>query len=532
LKRYFLFFIFALYHSFALANNCSIPYAKRGENQLFDHKNERIKFSNFWDQDFKASKFIKKNPQIKDYNLFLSKLIKLEERGTQFWKNYKDLIEELYTSGKLSKESFVKFESRFKNHIDRTKPINELVKVLNQKNLTTHKLKESLIASKLNQDHFMQLNSALKGKELSQSQIDELDKFIRYLQVESEETIRLALTQLDDLYSLNLENKIIKRYQKHLEKVASYENKMQARLSEQYKKMNKGELSEQLENRAKAEARAKAKSYDDLLRSCKNRDDVEPHAAEAEKKFTKFILTFSTISTIGGFAVTHTDEENMTTWSKKLAYELGISVTFSWLQAKVAVRPEYSFMKKAGINFGASTGLDVIDSSIYDYLFSNEEEKEEVKKYAQTEEGKKYISELTNYLETKQVDTAFANRFEEFYDLREGAGPSDKINLKDLESQEQRDDILKYVNGKMHQEGMSQWIDTGSAGIDRFIFHRGWDLISIPKSIVVSMAMYRLFCMAPINPQKAKLLAASIMIADELYESFVFYYTRKGAINQ
>src|SRR5690606_13581868 len=122
---------------------------------------------------------------------------------------------------------------------------------------------------------------------------------------------------------------------------------------------------------------SKTNAYSKTLRSCGNREFLSTHAKASEKKFTRFLLGFSTLTTAAGFTFANYQDPIDQEWVKKLGYEVVFGAFFAWLGAKVSITPHFSFMKKTTVNMGVSAGFDVFDSFLYDTLISEDKNKSE-----------------------------------------------------------------------------------------------------------------------------------------------------------
>lgn len=508
------------------ANYCRLPYNLGYSERGWQHFYPKTDASNIWVSEFSSSKFINTFKGKVDFYEYTKALIKNNDYSDIVDKNIKALAYNLFDKNIIKQAEYNGLLQSLSKHSERRELISKLLKNADIEKDALKLLEIRLQNSKLNKSHLELFGQKIKDGPKNINSSEKLLNYVDYLNTRKTSELEVYIDKISDL--LESKTKQIRSFERSLKKVDKYKTKISNELQKKFLKENKGkDLNSSQMKRLSQEIESKTKTYAKTLKSCGNREFLSTHAKNSEKKFTRFLLGFSTVTTAGGFALANYEDPIDQEWVKKLGYEVVFGAFFAWLGAKVSINPHFSFMKKTTVNMGVSAGFDVFDSFLYDTIITNEDDKSE----NLSADKKKELEKLFKEFEERNLDQKFLDRYKEYFYVDQETKNIELIFESELEKEERSDEIIEAISSKIEEGKMSDWLGD-NAGVQRFAFHRAWDVISIPKTVLLGVAMYKVFCMSKVNVAKAYKVAAGMIIADEVFESFLYYKVRKSTIDQ
>lgn len=513
---------FLIVHSSLAAPNCSLPY-RLGVGKSSGHFFSKNNTNNFFDHRFSAKKFVSSNQgKIKFYD-FSKDVLKENHYSDIFDKNMRSLFSELLETKKINQTQYKFLIEKLAGHAERKPLVQKVLQTASLDSSSRLKLQKAINESTLNKSQLEILNEKLSSLDEKIFKHEDFFDYLEFSFYRPAKDFSLSINRLDDL--IQKKSKPIRDFYKFREKSSRYESKIKNQLEKRFLKENKGNtLNTMQKNRLENEVLSKTRMYQKTLRSCGQTDRETIHSKQIEKKFTGFLVGFSTLTTVGGFTLANYQDPIDATWFKRLGYDVTISAFFSWIGAKVSINPNFSFLKKTAISGGASASLDIFDSALYDFLIGPEKEL--------SEQDKKDIERLHQEFEKAKLDEVFIEKYQNYFYQNQEKKQTDLLFEEELDKEVVQEEMLETISSLIETGKIEDWLDFESEGLKRYTFHRGWDLISIPKTVLLGMTMYKVFCMSKLDPKSAYKKAATLLIADEIFESFIYYQARKTTINQ
>jgi len=499
--------------------DCRLLYT----NMLEKHKlitKLQDKSTDLFFENFSPAKFVQNNTQIKNYSTFLDDLAQISTSDPLLFHNSRDLVVYLNKKKIIDGNSYQIFMNKINHAQLNFSSFENIYRHTNLNHLNTANLKKNLAKLKLNKEETEIIVNFLNTKKLSNLELDTLENYLSYVQTLPKDKTKNAIQSLHEIYLPKAESSHVRNFIKAENEIANYEKNLLASYEKKFKK----KLSESETRRGRIHAKEKASDFRKLKNSCKNRNEVDQNAVATEKKFTRYLVGVSAASTAGGYWFANKDEEKDAKWWGNLSYEVAFGTFFTWLSSRVSIKHNWGFMKKTLVSFGVSSGFDVGDAAIYGLLFNEDGEK--IKEELENDpEKKEEIEKLIQYFEENNLDDKFMQKYSEYYELQQQPN-IEKIDINN-EDDYIYDNIIQYINGKVDLSTLPDWADPNSDSVKRFNFHRAWDLISVPKTVLLQMKLYQIFCMSSVNPKKAYVLATTLIMADEIFEGFVYFKVRK-----
>jgi hypothetical protein len=235
------------------------------------------------------------------------------------------------------------------------------------------------------------------------------------------------------------------------------------------------------------------------------------------------------------YAIARWEEEKDFEWFAKIGTEIGVGILLNYFGAKFQANQDTGFFSKIWKSYIFQAGSDVVITPVWDQLFGMKEsdvEKriEELKLAPDFEER---VKKLYRFLDESKVFDQVSDKFKEYFSNESN---SESINLdtitpEDLDSEEVREMILELMAKELYEEESGELIVTGNQMIDRYAFYRAYSVMTVPRGIVVSLAIFRVLCTS-VNPVQGVASAVGILLADRLIMRPIDYKVREWAINQ
>lgn len=292
----------------------------------------------------------------------------------------------------------------------------------------------------------------------------------------------------------------------------------------------------------KSAARGKAEIFEKLYYSCKSQTRGMPTAQELKqaKKLTYALAAGSFGSSLITYSGVHWEEEKNQKWFNELYFSLGIGLAFSFISGKLVManpnlNPWTGKMPLAFLNNAVS---DAGVSGVYGFLFQadDSELEKKLKALESDPEANKKLQELMVIAEENHLfEKHLKNTQDLFKDKRTNKtmNPADfdhEVTMDDIDIEESRELLMDALAEQEYQE-KSGMLKTGQPAVDRFTFHRIYNLFSVPTSIGLTILMNNQMCMTE-NPKKGFMKAVGIYLGASILMDSFYFKSKKEVINQ
>ncbi|MBC7713440.1 MAG: hypothetical protein H7177_08875 [Rhizobacter sp.] len=317
---------------------------------------------------------------------------------------------------------------------------------------------------------------------------------------------------------------------KHIKKFIVHENKIQ----EKFKAKNLTTSADQ-------------KRYKELYYGCRALRSNEVNK-NATRDFKRFNLALN-LGTLGAsYAYYNMDKDLNAEWFGKLGYDIGVTLMFSYVGGSIQTKVTDSQMVKSLKSYFFGRVMGISDVVIYDPIFNNEQEKaqkriEELKKdpnyksqvmsllrsYEERGLYRKYKNEIINSLKKLPQRISLGVKGNS---VDENNIDWNNLSHSDLEREDVQEVLVAAAMAQIYNESKGQWVDTGDAGLDRYVFNTVFYAIQIPKSIAQNFITYRMLCMGQDNPKLSFAKAVLFNVSSSFIVNQALYGYREKAINQ
>ena len=341
----------------------------------------------------------------------------------------------------------------------------------------------------------------------------------------------LALEHAHEVYTEGATRPWMKKYISDGKKLDKFKTKHRKRFLKKYNNPD-----EEVLRKADDHANGLAKLYEKLYYGCKNTKSTKVQL-NASKTYGRYILTLAPITAGTSYTIVNWDREKDAMWFKGVAYDIAIATFLNFYAGKLLTGAGDTHFAKLVKSMSFYGGVDLITSPAYNGIFSpsEEERKAKLKILVTDPEQREKLSEFLTYIIEKDIDPEFEKKLLDLFTN----GEKDKLSLADLKglkeddffSPEGSDVFLELFSEKLYDDVKGDYISTGNQGIDRFWFHRVWDVTSFPLDIYANMLIFDKLC-ATVNPKKAKIEAALLFLAWRGINDAGYYFSRGKAVNQ
>lgn len=282
----------------------------------------------------------------------------------------------------------------------------------------------------------------------------------------------------------------------------------------------------------------KARVFEKLYYSCKSqvKSKPTPETARQAKRLTYALTAGGLGSSIMTYSAVNWEEEKNSKWFNELYFSLGISLVFTFISAKFVLANDklHPWKGKMPLTFLNAALADIGVSGAYHYFFNTsdkelEKKLEELKKDPKAQEK---LQEILKVAEEEGLFEKYATEVQKQLKLKNGHELVDreKLTIDDIDFEASRDLLIDALAEKEYRD-KSGVLATGSVAVDRFTFHRIYNILAVPANIGLSLVMYNQMCMAE-NPKKGFAKAVATNIAVSILLDAVYYQGRKDLINQ
>lgn len=353
---------------------------------------------------------------------------------------------------------------------------------------------------------------------------ERVKEYLKFVLVLSEKDQKRALKDI-----VYLDSKIANR-SKHVERFAKYEKKIKTKIA----KASKWTPAEQ-------------ERYRELYYGCRA---LRPNGvnANAARDFKRFNLSLGLGTLSASYAFYNMDKEKDAMWYGKLAYDLGVTIMFSYVGSAIQTKPTDTQVTKSIKNYMSGRILGGTDIVIYDPIFNTERKQAEARfeNLKKDPEFKKKVDRLLAEYKKRGVYRKFKDalmaRLKMLPSLSIGMeGHSidnisgvdwNNITREDLEREDVQEVLVQAAMAQIYQESTGEWIETSNIGLDRYAFNSVYYGVTIPKSIIQNYITYQMLCMGQDKPKAAFTKAILFNVAASFLTNQALFGFREKAINQ
>lgn len=326
---------------------------------------------------------------------------------------------------------------------------------------------------------------------------------------------------------IDKDNKIWNKFISHKKKVDAQREKMLAK-----EKTNAGKIA----------AIEKSKIFEKLYYSCKTqiKGTPTPDVLRQAKRLT-FALTAGGLgATAMSYTAVHWEEEKNKKWFNELYFTLGLGVFFSIVGGKlILANPKLNpWTGKMPLAFLNNAISDVGVSGIYAFLFKADDSVLEAKLKAleNDPDAQAKLKELVRIAEDENLIERNIQKVQSlFIDKKTGKTMESKnfdheAGVEDIDIEESREILLAGLAEQEYIE-KSGLMKTGYPAVDRFSYHRIYNLLSVPTNIGLTILMHNQMCMSE-NPKTGFMKAVGIYMGASVVMDALYFQGRKEVINQ
>jgi hypothetical protein len=347
-------------------------------------------------------------------------------------------------------------------------------------------------------------NKLKENEELIKSYI----LYSRVRQKMSRKKIYLRTKELFD--SPQKQSRTVRKFYHYLKLKKKYENKLIRKFDSNVALGDKDMFLKKVEKQTKA--------YEELLYSCR-------WNSKSMLKRNKRLIYTLTGSGIASATITYSyvnwdkekDPRKNPKWLGDLIYTQFVSMLWGLIN-NYAIYSNFNFhpwRQKLPISYLTIGIEDILSSQGYEKLFNGglnkidfqaivKNSSDKILSLIKTKDNK---SVLWHYQHGNVVD------FKKEIDLE-----ITRANLLNFEAMKTSDDY--------------QLINTGNIGWDRYIFHRGFDLVIAPASVIITSKIEKAICMNQHRIDNLDILTAASFMTYRLITDAIYYFSRRKVINQ
>lgn len=352
-----------------------------------------------------------------------------------------------------------------------------------------------------------------------------------------------AISELPKLFYPEDSGTYIRKFRNIRKNIDKFEVKQVKK--QEKKALKKGMSEKEAKTFAKAEARRMTEVYSGLKYACRSTKPTA-ESKQAAKSTSKFFMGMGITATAGTYAYANWDRDKTKfDWYGKLGHDLAWKFIFQYGYNNIMTDQGATFLKKIISLHVFYTPADYIEAAMYEKEFGEEnsfikEEYDRILKSRKEEDPefvKNYndaMSSLNNEFFPDKIKK-FAkdlftgdvsppkSEFDEILSLQE-------ISVAELEDAEMQERLMEAITLKLYTENSGS-VKLGNSTIDRYLFVRSYDMLDVPKSLMMGMWIYRTMCMGGLNIKAAITQASIIYTLDQVISKFIYYQIRRDIIN-
>lgn len=291
---------------------------------------------------------------------------------------------------------------------------------------------------------------------------------------------------------------------------------------------------------------AKQARYRELYYGCRA---LRPNNvnANAAKDFKRFNLSLGLGTLAASYSFYNMDKEKNAEWYARLAYDVGVTIMFSYVGSAIQTKPTDTQIVKSLKGYFSGRIMGSVDILIYDPLFNDERKKAEAR-LAEIKKDPNYKAQIDRLIVEYQKRGVY-RKFKDALIQRLKMLPSLSLGVEgnsvdtnsvdwnnlspaDLDRPEVQEVLVHAAMAQVYQESKGEWIETSNIGLDRYAYNSVYYAAMIPKSIVQNYITYQMLCMGQDNAKVAFTKAVLFNVTASFLTNQVLFSFREKAINQ
>lgn len=331
---------------------------------------------------------------------------------------------------------------------------------------------------------------------------------------------KLALMDLEQLDASEINSEYISKFRKHEEKIKA-----------KFKSNNLTTPAEQ-------------SRYHELYYGCKalRPNEINKGAAKEFKRFN-FALGLGTLG--ASYAYYNMDKEINAEWFKKLGYDVGISLIFSYMGGIIQTNANDTQLVKSLKSYFIGRLIGVTDVVVYDPMF-NKEREVALKRIEELKKDPNYKQEVDKLLVSYKERSLYRKYKEEVISALKKLPSGISLGVKgnsvdenidwnnldhsDLDRPEVQEVMVAAAMAQVYEQTKGEWIDTSDAGLDRYAFNTIFYGVQIPRSMIQSYITYQMLCMGQDNSKISLAKAMLFNVSSNFIVNQALYGYREKAI--
>ncbi len=319
------------------------------------------------------------------------------------------------------------------------------------------------------------------------------------------------------------ENTHLKKFAKGKLAAIKFEKKERVRQQKQVSKMSESEVLATKKSAleiVEENTKKRTDRYKMLFFGCRAKT-VNVDRMAANKKLLYSMLGLETINGIGSFAVVHRGEPIDETYKKKLIMSLLVTLPWAVFRAKLTSASSVDAKWKMFTDYMMANVLAILPSLAYEQALgvNDKEIKERTQKLLEHPDFKNLLMKYIKILE------------ENFGEELDNQTMPQIANLTP-------DQVARIVEGQSDLDETEEWLrtaiarelyderrgsfDTGSVGMDYWVFGRAWGVNSSVRNIAIGLLMYHILCMGQLNPMQAYLISFGIFAINKILNEYLY----------
>jgi hypothetical protein len=380
--------------------------------------------------------------------------------------------------------------------------------------------------SKIESDEADIILKNMKGIVLDENKATIFTSFIHYTRSLTWRSRMNALKHIDDIFKETSDSKSVQKFINFKKKADTYEANELLKITKKLLDSPESSSNASIERKAHQLAKEKRISFEKLSFGCGS-FKLTPEHRMAASRFKNFAIVLGLGSTMTSYSLNNYDKPIDTNWASKLAFDIASTYFVVWVNIVIQTNPASTYTKKIIQSYLFKSGTDVPVTLAYSLLYNVSEKQAQARlnEVKADPDFENKVRELIAYFEENGLDKKFISEFEKIKN-------DDDLTTSDLEDEKIKDMFLEGLTERAYNEEESGLIKTGDKGADRYVFHRLYNIVAAPKSVLVDLLIYRTLCLGNSNPARAYALAVMIETANKVLFDNAYYFSRRQTINQ
>lgn len=416
--------------------------------------------------------------------------------------------------------------------------------LIRQKGLRTNsviQLRKLLNESDLNLRELKVFRENFKTPQTKQGWKD-LQEYLTYSNALRDKKKLKALEEVRNLVE-GKQGQYTKKFRSLQKSVNQYKDKQYRK---QLKKISKTEKNGAVAKRlAREEAERMTEVYSHLKYACRSAKPTDT-TKRAAKATSGFFMATGLAATMGTYAYANWDKDKGEfDWYGKLGHDLAWKFIFQFGYNLIMTDPAATMLKKTISLHIFYTPADAIEASMYEWEFGEDnsfidEEYERLKQQFMENDPEfaKNYNELVEYMGKEYVGDKIKGFFKAVFsgEVKLPKNEVDEILIaedltrEDLDDEELQERLMEAIAVKVYDQNSGR-VKLGSQFLDRYVFVRTYDILDVPRSLLVGLWIYRTMCMGGNNMHQALIKASTIYVLDQIIGKYMYYQIRRDVIN-